>query len=143
MKMNFETRSWNYCYEEQSIWLGNTSTNLNIEGTNLGKVIKDLGYPLDSKLIYGGGHSEIDATGQPISSSIVMWGGIPCAWENVELYVNSPDINGDLIVNISDAVLFASDLIGNYNFRSDFNHDSVINYLDKEIFNSAIGASYP
>lgn len=57
----------------------------------------------------------LDETGQPISPTIV---------------VNSPDINGDRVVNLTDLSIFAPDFHGGYAFRSDFIWDGVINLSD-------------
>jgi len=46
------------------------------------------------------------------------------------LVVNSPDINGDLTVNLTDVALFAADFHGPYSFRSDYNWDGVVNLTD-------------
>jgi hypothetical protein len=44
--------------------------------------------------------------------------------------VNSPDITGDLRVNLADVGEFGIDFGGAYNFRSDFQSDGVINLAD-------------
>ena len=56
--------------------------------------------------------------------------------------VNSPDINGDLIVDLVDVGLFAQDFSnGSYDFRSDFSHDGLENLSDVGIFARHIGES--
>jgi hypothetical protein len=43
----------------------------------------------------------------------------------------SPDLNGDLIVNLLDIAAFAADFFsGVYAYRSDFNNDGVLNLAD-------------
>jgi hypothetical protein len=97
--------------------------------------------------IHGGGHSPIDANGNPYGTLKVIW--VPndchhgCEPKYIELYVNSPDINGDLTVNIQDASQFNSDIFGTYSYRSDFNYDGVVNLSDAGIMQAAIGASCP
>ena len=59
------------------------------------------------------------------------------------VYFNSPDINGDLQVNLSDVALFGQDYFGGYQFRSDFHHDGVINLQDLAIMAEGLGASCP
>jgi hypothetical protein len=44
--------------------------------------------------------------------------------------VNSPDITGDLRVNLADIGEFGLDFGGAYSFRSDFQADGVINLAD-------------
>ena len=58
-------------------------------------------------------------------------------------YFNSPDINGDLAVNLSDVVLFSQDRYGDYNYRSDFNFDGVVNLSDQIILVGALGVGCP
>ncbi len=57
------------------------------------------------------------------------------------VYFNSPDINGDLQVNLMDIPLFALDFFAGYDYRSDFNWDGVINLLDIEIMAQAVGSA--
>ena len=48
----------------------------------------------------------------------------------LELYWNSPDIDGDLTVGPSDVGLLVQDLQGAYRFRSDLNRDGDLNLTD-------------
>lgn len=97
-------------------------------------------YLLYAAAIHGGGHSAVDATGSPVASAQVWWAP-SSVWGHrpIELYINSPDINGDLVVNMTDYSLFATDYNGTYNFRSDFNYDNLVNVGDLTIFSSALG----
>jgi len=57
---------------------------------------------------------------------------------------NSPDINGDGAVNLSDLSGFAADFFGNTtNFRSDFLFDGTVNLSDLSIFAGTLGAACP
>ena len=57
---------------------------------------------------------------------------------------NSPDINGDLIVNLTDISLFAVDFFGAvYMYRSDFNYDGAINLTDLAMLAPTIGVPCP
>jgi len=57
---------------------------------------------------------------------------------------NSPDINGDGAVNLTDVPLFAGDFYsGVYAFRSDFSYDEAINLSDVVKMAQALGASCP
>ena len=54
---------------------------------------------------------------------------------------NSPDMNGDLAVDLSDVPLFAADFVsGVYAYRSDFHHDGQINLSDLVRMAGALGA---
>jgi hypothetical protein len=59
------------------------------------------------------------------------------------LRVNSPDISGDLVVDLTDVALFVQDLGGPYHYRSDFCWDGVIDLSDIAIFVQGMGAVCP
>lgn len=59
----------------------------------------------------------------------------------LDILFNSPDINGDNIVDEEDELLFNDDLIGDYNYRSDFNFDGIINLSDLIILANHFGAT--
>lgn len=90
----------------------------------------------------GGGHSQMGLTvfiagnpvgvGEPHSSQFVL-----------SISINSPDINGDLVVDLSDIALFSEDLELGNEFRSDFNHDRVVNLSDIAILARALGDECP
>lgn len=67
--------------------------------------------------------------------------GLRLYQSGLDLAVNSPDIDGDLVVNITDVALFAGDFFGNYNFRSDLVPDGVVNLSDLTPLAAAISAS--
>jgi len=61
-------------------------------------------------------------------------------WDPVyNLAVNSPDINGDLQVNLVDLSLFGQDFHGVYAYRSDFVWDGQVNLLDLAVLGGALG----
>ncbi|MFT5314741.1 MAG: hypothetical protein ACI9UK_000566 [Candidatus Krumholzibacteriia bacterium] len=60
-----------------------------------------------------------------------------------DVYFNSPDINGDLRVNLTDVPLFAEDFYGQYAYRSDFNWDNQVNLSDVVTMAVALGADCP
>jgi hypothetical protein len=59
------------------------------------------------------------------------------------ILVNSPDLNGDGMVNMADIPPFADDFHGSYAFRSDFQWDGVINLSDVTRFAASLGESCP
>lgn len=59
------------------------------------------------------------------------------------LKFNSPDVNGDLLVNLQDISILAADYFSSYNFRCDLNGDSYLNLQDLPIFAEHIGAQCP
>ena len=62
----------------------------------------------------------------------------------VRITVVSPDLNGDLAVNLVDVALFAGDyLAGTAARRSDFYWDGILNLLDLSILASLYGSNCP
>lgn len=61
----------------------------------------------------------------------------------VPLYIVSPDINGDLRVNLQDTGFFCEDLFFDYHLRSDFNGDGTIDLTDAGFMGASIGKHCP
>jgi hypothetical protein len=59
------------------------------------------------------------------------------------IVVNSPDINADLTVNLTDVAIFSVDYHGNYSFGSDFFWDGVINLSDVPFMVVLMGDTCP
>jgi len=59
------------------------------------------------------------------------------------LQINSPDITGDLKVDLQDVQAFAVDFYGSYDYRSDFEYDGVVNLSDVTLMAQHLGASCP
>lgn len=68
----------------------------------------------------------------------VMIAGLTAANMVVPLTINSPDVNGDLVVDLSDITRMAL-AFANYDWRLDFNNDGTMNLYDIAIFTAAIG----
>ncbi len=89
---------------------------------------------------HGGGYVQgptmvwvLEATG--------VWMPIPMP---LNVSFNSPDINGDLIINLTDISFFATDYFGAvYMYRSDFNYDGIINLTDLSMLAQTLGVSCP
>ena len=98
------------------------------------------GYTTVSGPIYGGGSVEegvmLMVLGHPVAQTP---GGDDYV---LPLSANSPDINGDRSVGISDITLFVEDLQA-YAFRSDFNNDGEVDLSDITTFTNHIGESCP
>jgi len=58
----------------------------------------------------------------------------------VNLVYNSADINGDLLVNLSDVTAFTQ-MLSEYSWDGDFNYDGLVNLADVTRFVQAIGVS--
>lgn len=83
-----------------------------------------------------GGHSQ--------ALTVVLVNGGPIELTSgVALSYNSPDINGDLAVNLTDVQLFTADFFLGYDFRSDFHRDGTVNLSDLSVMARALGAACP
>lgn len=84
--------------------------------------------------LHGGGHSQ--------GLCYVMVNGA-ALFQGLNLQFNSADINGDLVVNLTDVSLFAENFFTSYHYRSDFYYDGVINLSDVGMLASSLAASCP
>ena len=76
--------------------------------------------------------TEIIINGSPLP-------GLP----TMPIHFNSPDLNGDRLVNLTDVPLFSADFYGPYAFRSDFLRDGAVNLSDVVLMAASLGASCP
>ena len=76
---------------------------------------------------------------------VLFVGGTPIVHSPLGITVNSPDINGDLQVNLSDIGFFALDFATGYAFRSDLagDLDGVLNIADVGRMASWVGRECP
>jgi len=73
--------------------------------------------------------------------TVVVFRGDQLPYDFYDIQHHSPDINGDLMVNLTDVQLFTADFYGLLSpFRSDFNWDGVINLLDISTLALGFGA---
>ena len=84
--------------------------------------------------LFGGGNSLLEDAQAIIASQPVP--------DTAAVHFVSPDITGDLNVNLFDILLFTQ-AIGLYNPEADFNNDGVVNLTDIFIIAPAIGAVCP
>ncbi|MEN8005816.1 MAG: hypothetical protein ABFS42_02330 [Candidatus Krumholzibacteriota bacterium] len=86
--------------------------------------------------MYAGGNSQ--------ALTVVMVSGMLIEYTvGVPLSYNSPDINADRVVNLTDVQMFTLDFFTGYDFRSDFYRDGVVNLSDLPALAYAIGAACP
>ncbi|MFH2052901.1 MAG: hypothetical protein ABIK96_10595 [bacterium] len=71
----------------------------------------------------------------------VLVAGSPLVQPGFDIQVHSPDLNGDLTVNLTDFSIFSADWFGPYNVRSDFYWDDVLNLSDGILFVEGGGAT--
>jgi hypothetical protein len=87
--------------------------------------------------VFGGGAS---ATGE---GTVVLVNGSALTQAGIAVSFNSPDISGDLIVNLSDISLFASFYYGTYSYRADFYWDGNLNLSDISLLAQGNGSTCP
>ena len=56
---------------------------------------------------------------------------------------NSPDMNGDLVINLVDVSLFAQVYLGGYSYSADFYWDGLLNMVDVAILAQHYGHDNP
>lgn len=87
----------------------------------------------------------LEAGGWSTSRTLVLvWGQSLATNTGLILRHNSPDLNGDLVVNLSDVPLFAADFMSGTNaFRSDLHFDGQVNLSDIPRLAGAMGRGCP
>jgi len=89
-------------------------------------------------------HEPLLAGGQSQALTVIKVNGMLLELTSgVHLCFNSPDINGDLRVDLTDMQLFAVDFFSSYDFRSDFHRDGIVNLSDIPPMALAIGVACP
>lgn len=130
-----------YLYPACDMWL---ETSLGGLALCEGGSCADLGTDHDglttfSNPVFGG--KQTDPGAGEVCQVIVN--GSPLAGPGMDIQFNSPDINGDLEVNLTDVVLFAGDYYGAYLYRSDFYFDAAVNLSDIVLLAQGMGAECP
>lgn len=98
------------------------------------------GYTTFHRALQGGGWSQ---AGVMILASGDMIPITPHSNDYVlDLRINSPDNNGDLVVDLSDISVFGQDLTS-YHFRSDFDHNGTVDLQDISLFSGWVGDRCP
>jgi hypothetical protein len=86
-----------------------------------------------------GGHSDYDGG----EGCIIIINGDALTQAALPIYFNSADINGDLVVDISDVTLFAGDYFGVTAYQSDFYWDGTLDVSDVVKLAPAYGVACP
>lgn len=78
------------------------------------------------------------------NSLTVLINGMPIPPPGLPIWFNSPDMNCDLVVNLSDVALFAACFMApGYRYCCDLSYDCVINLSDVVVFSSHFGHYCP
>jgi len=132
-------------YPAEDIWLEIPNLNACIGGVNADGNTDSEGWFTFSRPLGMSGSND-PAAGPPVVH--VMVNGTTLYDENgspisPSIVANSPDINSDLIVNLTDVAIFAADFFGDYNFESDFLWDGEINLSDVVFMAEFMGDQCP
>jgi hypothetical protein len=85
----------------------------------------------------------LTAGGSSFNENVLVYvAGTALTGSGINLTFNSPDMNGDLNINLSDIGLFTP-MIGSDTYEGDFNYDGTVNLSDIGLFTPAIGTSCP
>lgn len=129
-----------YLYPSEDMWLQTTSGGLKLcPGGSVADFSTNIsGVTTFSHAVYGGGHSETEQT-------VVMINGSALSGSNMNIRWNSPDISGDLHVDLTDTVVYAGDALHPlpYHYRSDMLFDNQINLSDTVLYAQGIGKVCP
>jgi len=109
----------------EDIWLESTQGHLVYppDGTIADRPSDENGITVFQEPLLAGGHSSAD------ERVVVFVVGDPVPYE-LDLAFNSPDIDGDLAIDLTDVALFAGDYFGGYDARSDLQRDGALDLAD-------------
>jgi hypothetical protein len=133
-------------FPDQGLMLGDPRSTLSVCGAPGPILVVDYseGRPVffERQPIPGGGHSPVDATGHPTGTAMFYWSpDMYCGATSLNLWFNSPDIDGSLSVDLADIPYLAADYQGAYNYRSDFDFDGAVGLTDIAVMAGALGAA--
>ena len=126
-------------YPFEDLWLESANDGLVfcLGGTTADYITDNQGMTQWVTPLHAGGYSQCPCQVIVSGSALTSNPGLP-------LRFNSPDINGDLTVNLQDVSILALDFFrGADNFRSDLTGDGVLNLQDIPIFAQHLGALCP
>ena len=126
-------------YPYQDMWLddvGNGDLSICVGGA-----LADANTDADGRTWFTGA---VAGGGWTQAGILVYLGGTPLEGLPLDIQVNSPDIDGDTAVGLTDLGIFAEDYAsGEMPFRSDFVHDGVLNLSDIAVMADALQARCP
>jgi hypothetical protein len=129
-----------FLYPFEDLWLETSGGSLVYcaNGTAADGSTDEMGQTTWTNPVLGGSYS-------PGENTLVIVAGAPVSGGGVQITFNSADINGDLFVNLSDAVAFTQMYNGDFAthplYAADFNNDGFLNLSDAVRMAGALGAS--
>jgi hypothetical protein len=136
-------------YPAQDIWLddnGSADINLCQSGGTADAATDGAGFTTISGVLRGGGATQSGMAVYVSGVAVEGPNGTPGVAKSLAIDVNSPDMNKDRAVDLSDIALFAAALQPPHNgFAADFTHDTPnnVDLSDIALFSSWIGDSCP
>ncbi len=130
----------NYPFED--IWVQTTMDGVTFcTGGNVADTDTDVdGSTTFTMPFFGGGASD-PAAGEELE---LFLNGSPVLTATLPVYLLSPDLDGNLQVNLSDVILFAESYFsGVYDFAIDFQHDGTLNLSDLIVFVRYLNSNCP
>jgi hypothetical protein len=128
------------CIPAEDLWLGTTYGGLVAcgYGSIADGPTDQYGQTTFSGPVAGGHHTDPGGG----ERTVVYLDGNPLP-TTFNVQFNSPDVNGDLVVNLADVPPFASAFHGSYTYACDYFWDGVINLSDLSLLTLSVGASCP
>jgi len=126
-------------YPREDLWLESADNGLAMcyDGTIADANTDHNGDTTWTQPLFAGGQSEALCL-------VIVNGAAVTNTAGFNLHFNSPDIDGNRVVNLTDIPLFAQDFHGGqYRYRSDIYYDGVINLSDVVIMGQARGRGCP
>jgi hypothetical protein len=125
-----------YLYPASDMWLETASSMVLCPGGSTADQSTDInGYTTFSQALFAG----CCGSGFIVKINGAALNQAPFA----QMKVNSPDMNCDLIVNLTDVVLFAGNYYGSYDYCADFYWDGVLNLSDIVVLAQNVGTTCP
>jgi hypothetical protein len=112
----------------QDLWLDDPFLCFCLGGSDADADTDENGHTQFSFPLCGGGYSENFDLGGYVAGNAFIQNPLP------HIKTNSPDINCDLVVNLSDLALFAQHYYGTASYVNDFFWDSVADLRDLALF---------
>jgi len=128
-------------YPAEDIWLQTMQDGLVLcpEGSIADGPTDANGMTTFSSAVRGGGASDPEAG----EITVVVVGGCASYRPGRTILFNSPDLNGDLVVNLADVVTFAVHFFGDYTYAADFFWDGEVNLSDLTHMVGTLSATCP
>ncbi|MFH1844827.1 MAG: hypothetical protein ABIF77_16675 [bacterium] len=113
-----------FMYPAEDLWLETADDGMSIcpGGTIADGMTDPNGETTFTNPLFAGGSSTAGILG--------IISGVALVQPPLDILVNSPDISGDLMVDLTDVVLFVTDIFGSYDYRSDLYWDGIIDLSD-------------